>query len=100
MYTWFLIISDQWGTKYTENQHSDNAIPCIHHFTGNPYEKGPISLAVKQKILKITAYGRIFFSPFLLLEALKFPKVVQKSPFLTSKPGGGHLLEYVRIPVV
>ena len=26
LYTWFVIISDHWGTKYTENQYSDGAI--------------------------------------------------------------------------
>ena len=27
LYSWFLIISDHWGTKDTENQHSDSMIP-------------------------------------------------------------------------
>ena len=38
------------------------------------------------------------FSPFfgsgLLLEAIKFPKIVQKMPFLTSKPGDGLFLKH------
>ena len=40
--TWFLIISDHWETKDTENQHSDSVIPCIYHFIGNHDKQGPI----------------------------------------------------------
>ena len=63
--TWFLIISDHWETKDTENQHCDSGIPCIYHFIGNQDKNRPVCLVVKQQILKFTAYKcGIAFSPF------------------------------------
>ena len=53
--TWFLILSDHWETKDTENQQSDGVIPCIYHFIGNQDKIGPVSLVIKQYILKFTA---------------------------------------------
>ena len=45
-----------------------------------------------------SAYSKIVFSSFVcswpLLEALKFPIIVKKMPFLTSKPEDGLLLKH------
>ena len=61
-------------------QHSDSVIPCIYHFIGNQDKNWPVCL-IKQQILKLTAYSRIFFSIFLqwaLIRGFKMSKKHKK----------------------